>query len=158
MELSPTTRILITTVITVALGSLVGLATAAEIDGWYATLNKPSFNPPNWIFGPVWTVLYILMGIAAGGIWGAGVQGNTKGKALWTYAIQLALNLIWSVLFFNLHAPALALVDILLLLPAIGWCMYRFRRIRPWTAYLLLPYLLWVSFATVLNAAIVTLN
>lgn len=145
-------------VLSLAVGGASGIVTADAISGWYATLNKPSFNPPNWIFGPVWSVLYALMGVAAGLVWAAATDRTQLRRALAVFALQLGLNAAWSLLFFGLRSPALALVEIFLLLAAIGWCMRLFRPIDRVAAALLVPYVLWVSFATVLNAAILVLN
>ena len=141
-----------------AVGSLSGLATASSIETWYATLEKPSFNPPNWIFGPVWTLLYVLMGIAAGLVWNARHDQGQVRSALRLYIIQLVLNATWSLVFFSLRSPAGALVNIVLLLIAIVLCIRAFRVVQPRAAYLLYPYLAWVSFATVLNASVAVLN
>lgn len=155
---SPALKYLICIVGTLAVGSLSGLATASSIETWYATLEKPSFNPPNWIFGPVWTLLYVLMGIAAGMVWNARHDQGQVRSALRLYIIQLALNATWSLVFFSLRSPAGAVVNIVLLLIAIVLCIRAFRVVRPRAAYLLYPYLAWVSFATVLNASVAMLN
>lgn len=143
---------------TVVIGSLSGLATANSIETWYATLEKPFFNPPNWIFGPVWTVLYILMGYAAGRVWTSSVNDGLKRSALTAYVVQLLLNAAWSILFFTLQAPLVALVEMLLLWATILWCMRWFKQVESVAWKLLVPYILWVSFAAVLNAAIGYLN
>ena len=155
---SPALKYLICIVGTLAVGSLSGLATASSIETWYATLEKPSFNPPNWIFGPVWTLLYVLMGIAAGMVWNARHDQGQVRSALRLYIIQLALNATWSLVFFSLRSPAGAVVNIVLLLIAIVLCIRAFRVVRPRAASLLYPYLAWVSFATVLNASVAMLN
>ena len=155
---SPFVRYLLCIFGTVLLGSLSGLVTIGAIETWYTTLNKPWFNPPNWVFGPVWTVLYILMGTAAAMVWTNGHDRLLRRRALWHYAFQLALNLSWSLVFFGLRSPVGALVIITLLLFTIGLCIRSFRMIDVRAAWLLYPYLAWVSFATVLNAAIVYLN
>ncbi len=151
-------RYAIAIVATVAIGSLSGLATANSIDTWYATLEKPFFNPPNWIFGPVWTLLYILMGYAAGRVWSSTTHDGLKRSALTAYVVQLLLNAAWSILFFTLQAPLVALVEMLLLWATILWCMRWFKQVDAAAWKLLVPYLMWVSFAAVLNAAIVVLN
>jgi tryptophan-rich sensory protein len=133
-----------------ALGSAV---TLPEIDGWYAALPKPSWNPPNWIFGPVWSTLYLLMGIAAWLVWRqSGLKGAAGALAL--FAVQLALNTLWSFLFFGGHRPDLAAVDIVLLGLAIVATMVAFSRHSRLAAVLLVPYLAWVTFAAVLNITI----
>lgn len=140
--------------ICLAIGALGGLAT--DTGSWYQTLNKPAYNPPSWVFGPVWTLLYILMGIAAAQILATRSAGYKT--ALGWFGIQLLLNLLWSILFFGLHQPAWALVDILLLLAAILVIYRQFQKIKPGTGFWLLPYLAWVAFASILNAHIVLIN
>jgi len=134
---------------------LVGSLFVGSIDSWYATLNLPAFNPPNWLFGPVWTALYALMGTAAYLVWRQRESGKT---ALRIYWVQLVVNAVWTPLFFGLHNPALALADILLLLVLIVATMIAFVRVSRMAALLLLPYLAWVSFAAYLNYAIWALN
>lgn len=158
MELSPTSKIIITTIACVAIGAASGLVTVDAIETWYVHLNKPAFNPPNWIFGPAWTLLYTLMGIAAGLVWSAKVDDAIKRKALIVFVVQFVLNILWSLIFFNLRSPELALVEIGLLLSAIIWCMALFFPIRKAAGWLLVPYLLWVCFATALTVGIVVLN
>ncbi len=125
---------------------------------WYETLVKPSFWPPNWIFGPVWTVLYALMGVSAYIIWSQGTKKRAVKIALTYFFIQLACNFLWSILFFGLRSPIMGLVDILILWFFIAKTMHAFEKLSRPAAYLLVPYFLWVSFATVLNAVIVILN
>ncbi|MGV3637777.1 MAG: TspO/MBR family protein [Flavobacteriales bacterium] len=155
---SPALKYLICIGGTLAVGSLSGLATASSIETWYATLEKPSFNPPNWIFGPVWTLLYVLMGTAAALVWNTDHDLPRIRRGLGLYVIQLVLNATWSLVFFSLRSPAGALVNIVLLLIAIVLCMRAFAAVRQAASYLLYPYLAWVSFAAVLNTAIVLLN
>lgn len=132
--------------------------TIASIPTWYSTLNKPSFSPPNWIFGPVWTTLYLMMGISAYLIWDKGLINRKVRVALIYFIVQLAFNFLWSIIFFGLHSPLLALFDIFLLWFAILITMLKFYKISKSASYLLLPYLFWVSFATLLNFSIVLLN
>jgi tryptophan-rich sensory protein len=140
-----------------AVAAIGGLITTGSVDGWYRALIKPSFNPPDWVFGPVWTVLYIAMGIAAWMVWKrAGLAGAQR--ALGLFLAQLALNLLWTVLFFGLHAPGLAFVEILVLLAAIAGTMRAFAAVDRRAAWLLAPYLAWVGFASLLNGAIWWLN
>ncbi|MBC7187346.1 MAG: tryptophan-rich sensory protein [Calditrichaeota bacterium] len=136
-------------------GVLGSVFTSSGVRTWYPTLNKPPFTPPGWLFGPVWTVLYILMGVAAALVWHKSLGVNT---ALAVFVVQLVLNVLWSLFFFGLRLPAVALVDIVLLWGAILATLVLFWRMQPAAGLLLVPYLLWVSFATVLNAAIVWLN
>ncbi len=156
--LSSPVKIAIAILGTVAIGSLSGLATSNSITTWYATLEKPFFNPPNWIFGPVWTLLYLLMGYAAGRVWSSTANHATKRQALTAYVVQLLLNAAWSILFFALQTPLVALVEMLLLWATIIWCMRWFIQVDALAWKLLVPYILWVSFAAVLNGAIVALN
>jgi translocator protein len=131
-----------------------GFATASSVIDWYPTLNKPSWNPPSWLFGPVWTVLYIMMAVAAWLVWKQ--DGSRPALILW--GGQLALNLAWSFLFFGARSPILGLIDIIGLWLAIAATIFLFAQKSRVAAYLMVPYLCWVSFATALNAAIVMLN
>lgn len=125
--------------------------TLAAIPTWYATLNKPAFSPPNWLFGPAWTTLYALMGVA--------VYLARKDKAgVRLFKWQLGINFAWSLLFFGLHSPILGLIDIAILLWLIWKTTRRFYKVSRPAAYLMFPYLAWVAFATVLNLFIVLLN
>jgi len=141
-----------------AVGSIAGLFTASSVKGWFITLDKPSFNPPGWLFAPVWTILYILMGIAFYIIWTKVADANLKRKAMLFYFVQLVLNFCWSFIFFYAKQPGWALVDIILLWLLIVGTIYWFSKISKTAAWLLVPYILWVSFATVLNFAIWRLN
>lgn len=133
-------------------GLLIGVLTAPG--AWYEALNKPAFNPPAWLFGPVWTVLYIFIGIAGWRTW----RQQAGGGAMRFWWAQMALNFLWSPVFFAAHRPGLALVVILLLLAAILGFIRAALRIDRAAAALFLPYAAWVAFATVLNASIFTLN
>jgi benzodiazapine receptor len=138
-------------------GGLGGAVTAESVNTWYPTLNKPSFNPPNWIFGPVWTTLNILMGVAAWRIWRAADRDTARGP-LAVFALQLAVNLGWSVAFFGLRNPGLAVIVVLALDLLVLVTVLMFRRIDGLAAWLLVPYLAWISFATLLNVTIWRLN
>ncbi|WP_428663118.1 TspO/MBR family protein [Reyranella sp.] len=138
-------------------GALGGWVTAGSVKDWYPTLTKPSFTPPNWLFGPVWTVLYVMMGVAAWRVWLEAWGDRARGP-LTLFALQLALNLGWSVVFFGLHAIGAAVVVIVALEAAILGTMFLFRRIDGLAAALLVPYALWVAFATLLNVTIWRLN
>lgn len=133
-----------------------GRITATSVGDWYQALAKPPLNPPDWIFAPVWITLYVLMALAAWRIWDRG--GAAVRRPLGVYAVQLALNLGWTVLFFGLRRPDWALAEIVLLLAAILWAFATFRVHDRIAAWLLAPYALWVGFATYLNAGIVALN
>lgn len=151
-------RLIVAVGLPLAVGSIAGLFTASSVKGWFITLNKPSFNPPGWLFAPVWTILYILMGIAFYMIWNKDVAANLKRKAMLFYFAQLVLNFCWSFIFFYAKQPGWALVDIILLWLLIVGTIYWFSKISKPAAWLLVPYILWVSFATVLNFAIWKLN
>ncbi len=145
-------------VLAYAAGFIGSFFTMPAIDSWYATLTKPELSPPNWIFAPVWTTLYTLMAIAAWRVYVKGHRGPQRTFALFLYAIHLVLNALWSIIFFGLHDPFSALVVILLLLAHIAALTYLFFKLDRTAGYLFVPYLLWVSFATYLNLAIVYLN
>lgn len=152
-------RILYCITVCLTVGFLSGKITQSSINTWYPTLIKPIFNPPNWIFAPVWTMLYILMGTAAGLIWNE-MESKTKEvkNALKYFVIQLALNALWSYLFFGLQNLLLASIEIILLLLVIFECYKLFKPINPKASYMLIPYLAWVSFATLLTFSIYYLN
>ena len=135
-----------------------GLAAALwPVDAWYATIAKPAWNPPNWVFGPVWTTLYVLIGVSAWRVWRAGGFARDR-AALAVFAVQWALNFAWSGFFFGLRAPGLALVEIAALWVLIGVMIVRFARQDRVAGALLVPYAMWVSFAMALNAALCRLN
>lgn len=141
------------------IGFLGSLITQQSVTTWYPTLEKPFFNPPNWLFAPVWTILYILMGIAAGLIWNKiEVEKEAVKKALLFFIVQLLLNLFWSYLFFGLKNILLASVEIVILWLIIFETYVLFKRIEPKAGYLLLPYLAWTTFATLLTFSIYYLN
>ena len=151
-------KIILVVAVCVTVGYLSGMITRESITTWYPTLIKPSFNPPNWIFGPVWTLLYVMMGIAAGLVWTNGSDEQATKKALGFFAIQFGLNVFWSYLFFGLHNPFVALIEIILLWLMILETYNLFKKIDKTAGLLLLPYLAWVSFAILLNASIWWLN
>ena len=139
-----------------AVGAAGGLVTASSVNTWYPTLVKPAFNPPNWVFGPVWTTLYLLMALAAWRVWRSGAAGARLALGAW--ALQLALNLCWSLVFFGLQRPGAAFAEILVLLAAIVLAARLFWRIDRAAGALFAPYIAWVAFAAVLNGAIWRLN
>lgn len=140
-------------------GYLSGMATREGIITWYPTLNKPFFNPPNWVFGPVWTVLYTAMGIAGGLVWNQDdAHPELVKKGLLFFVIQLALNALWSFLFFVLCNPLLALIEIVLLWLMLFETYMQFKKINKWASRLFIPYIAWVGFALLLNTAIWWLN
>jgi tryptophan-rich sensory protein len=138
-------------------GLSAALVTATSVEEWYAHLEKPTWTPPNAAFGPVWTVLYLLMGVSAWLVW-RDSEGSARRRALLIFGVQLALNGIWSFLFFGLRSPGWAAPEIVLLWGAIVATLLAFDRISRLAAGLLLPYLVWVSFAVALNLAIWNLN
>ncbi|MEN9524952.1 MAG: hypothetical protein RLZZ256_336 [Bacteroidota bacterium] len=148
---------LLSLIIPLAVGGISGFFTVSAIPGWYQTIQKPSWNPPNWVFGPVWTTLYVLMGIAMYLIW---TQPRTeqRQRALYLNATQLILNFFWSLIFFNLHAIGWALIEIIILWVVIVQTMFAYDRVYKPAAWLLLPYIVWVTFATILNGTIWWLN
>ncbi len=149
-------------VIAVGVSELAGIIgsifTISATPNWYSAIEKPALNPPSWVFGPVWTTLYALMGIAAWLIWKKGWGRKDVKVAIGVFGIQLFLNAIWSIIFFGLQNPGPAFVDIILLWLVIVWTMVVFYKISKPATYLLVPYLLWVSFATYLNYTIWALN
>lgn len=151
-------KILIAVLVCLGIGFFPGFATQSSIDTWYETLNKPSFNPPDWIFAPVWTLLYILMGIAAGIVWSKGYYHKWVKTAMYHFIFQLLFNGLWSIVFFGFRSPGLALLVILVLLVLIILTYKWFKVVSNTAAYLLLPYFFWVLFATVLNFSIWQLN
>jgi benzodiazapine receptor len=140
-----------------AVGSIAGIFTAQAVPEWYSSLNKPSFSPPNWVFGPVWTTLYILLGISFFLVWKE-KRSNARDRAIKIFSIQMVLNFAWSFLFFYFKMIGVALIEIILLWMSIAAMLYLFNKIKPLAAYINIPYLLWVSFATVLNAGYYFLN
>ena len=149
--------LLLCMVITMLVGATSGLLTIEGINEWYPFLLKPFFNPPNYIFGPVWTVLYLVMGISLFLIWDSD-ETKFRTRALAVFSAQLLLTFLWSFLFFYLRSPLLALIDIMLLWWLISTMISLFVKINKTAGYIQIPYLLWVSFATVLNASIWYLN
>lgn len=133
------------------------LGASSMPDAWYASLNKPSWNPPGWVFGPVWTLLYTMMAVAAWLVWKRG-GFSLQRVPLSLFLLQLALNAAWTPLFFGAHRPDLALVDIVLLWLAILATIWAFRRVHHGAAWLLIPYLAWVSFAAFLNLTLWRMN
>lgn len=149
---------IISLLITLGTGGVAALFTTPQITTWYVYLNKPSFNPPNWIFGPVWTLLYIMIGIAAYLVWCHQDKSESYLKAKRIYIVQLLFNFSWSIIFFGLHQIFGALIIIVLLLISIVITIKNFSKISKTAGLLLIPYLMWVSFASALNLFIYLLN
>jgi benzodiazapine receptor len=158
MKLTIMIEFIVCLVLTFTAAFIGSLFTREAIPDWYAGLNKPSFTPPNWLFAPVWAVLYLLMAISAVIVWQKGLAKPYVRIALITYLIQLILNALWSVIFFGLKMPMVAFIEILLLWTAIGLTILAFAAVSIPAAVLLVPYILWVSFAAVLNFFIWLLN
>ncbi len=159
IKMNKITRILAVVVTCLAIGYFSGMVTRSAITTWYPTLIKPSFNPPNWIFAPVWSTLFVMMGVAAGLVWDRiEAERELVKKALLFFAIQLALNALWSYLFFGLQNPMLAGLEIIVLWLMIFETYIQFAKINKIAGYLFIPYLAWVSFAAVLNGSIWWLN
>ena len=150
---------LVTAIVVSELAGIIGsIFTISAIPNWYTALTKPTLNPPSWIFGPVWTTLYALMGTAAFLVWKKGLDRSDVRKALFVFGLQLLLNATWSIVFFGLQSPAWALVNIVALWLSIVWTMILFYKISKISTWLLVPYILWVSFAMYLNYSIWMLN
>ncbi len=143
--------------LTVGGGALVGLLSNGGDSSWYLALDKPAWTPPSWVFGPAWTTLYALMGVAAWLVWQRGGWAAQR-AALGLFAVQLVVNFAWSPVFFNAQRPVLALVDIVVLWLLVALTIRAFAGVSRPASLLLLPYLVWVSYATALNAAIVRAN
>jgi len=181
MKLGNTIKLLLSIIFCEFVGVIGASYTTSEITGWYTSLKKPFFNPPNWIFGPVWTILFILMGVSLYLVWSNKfeiknqiLKSNKKiwnewSKRFWTgswqktnivaiFCTQLFLNILWSVIFFTGHNPGLAFFELLMLWFAILYTIFNFYRVSKTAAYLLIPYILWVSFAGVLNFTIWIIN
>ncbi len=139
-------------------GIIGSVFTMSAISTWYTTLTKPALNPPSWLFGPVWTTLYALMGTAVFLVWKKGLDRKDVRKALYVFGLQLILNTTWSIVFFGLQSPAWALANIILMWIAILWTMILFYKISKPAMWLLVPYIAWVSFAAYLNYSIWSLN
>ena len=147
-------KFIISIVVPFIIAGIGSFFTSSSVGTWYVTLVKPVFNPPSWVFGPVWTVLYLLMGISLYMVWIKRVEI----KAMIFFGVQLFLNALWSIIFFGLNNPLYAFIEIILLWFSIVFTIYYFYKIEKTAAYLLIPYLLWVSFAAILNFSIMILN
>lgn len=158
MEIPRIFKLVIAIIVSELAGIIGSLFTVQSIQSWYSTLARPEFAPPNWVFGPVWTTLFALMGIAAFLVWEKGWNLRKVKIALGVFVGQLILNTLWSIIFFDLHSPGFALVEIIFLWLAILWTIVAFHKVSKTAAYLLLPYIAWVTFAAFLNYAIYALN
>jgi benzodiazapine receptor len=158
MKLAIVIKFVICLILTFSAAFVGSIFTREAVPDWYATLNRPSFTPPNWLFSPVWTILYLLMAISAFIVWQKGLANPAVKIALILYLIQLILNALWSVIFFGLKLPLPAFIEIIMLWTAIAFTILAFARVSITAALILVPYILWVSFAAVLNFSIWFLN
>jgi tryptophan-rich sensory protein len=158
MTLSDQKKLIFSIFICLFAGFIGSFFTTPAIPTWYATLLKPSFAPPNWVFFPVWTALFIMMGISLFLVWKKGLEDKTVKTAIYIFAGQLVLNALWSFAFFGLRSPLLGLMEIIILWMAILATIVTFKKLSRTAAYLLIPYILWVSFAAFLNYMIWRLN
>ena len=151
-------KAIIAIVIPLMVGATSGFFTVTGVESWYQTIQKPSWNPPNWIFGPVWTTLYVMMGIALFLVWKEDTSEELKKIAIGLFAVQLTLNFFWSFIFFNQQQPGWALVEIIAMWFFILLTIFAFAQVNKTAAWLLVPYISWVSFASILNYTIWQLN
>ena len=157
-KLSNTVKVIITILICEATGIFSAILSGPANNSWFDSLVKPEWNPPGYLFGPVWTVLYLLMGVSLGIIWCYKTNESNKKNAYSLFAFQLFLNFWWSIIFFNFHSPAFAFLTIVVMLMAILFTIISFSRFSKLAAWLLVPYIAWVSFASFLNLTIWNLN
>lgn len=157
MKANQIVKLIISILLPLGIGGIAGMFTTQAIPGWYSMLNQPSFNPPNWVFGPVWTTLYTIMGISLFMIWKLDT-GKQRNQAILIFMVQLFLNFGWSFFFFYFKMIGVALINIVALWIMIVIMLIRFYKIKPLAAYINIPYLLWVTFATALNVAYFFLN
>lgn len=139
-------------------GGVSGYFTVAGVGSWYTQINRPTWNPPNWLFGPVWTTLYIMMGIALYLVWKSRLNTPLKSNAILFWSIQMTLNFFWSFIFFNQHLIGFAFVEMVMMWLAILVTIFAFSKINKYAAWLMVPYIAWVSFAGILNFTIWKLN
>ncbi|HSM05103.1 MAG TPA: TspO/MBR family protein [Longimicrobiales bacterium] len=151
-------RLVVSLLVPLAVGWLGGTVTARSLQDWYPTLRKPSWNPPDAVFAPVWTLLFLAMGVALYRVWGLGAGDPMVRLAMILFGVQLVLNVLWSVCFFGLRSPGLALVEIAFLWLSVVAMTLVMGRLDPVAGWLLVPYVAWVSFAAVLNGAVWRLN
>jgi tryptophan-rich sensory protein len=158
MKLKDIFKLIIAVLIVELVGVVGSFFTTSSISSWYPTLIKPALNPPNWVFAPVWTTLYALIGVSVFLIWRHGLRQRRIRIALTIFSAQLILNVIWSIIFFGFQNPLLAFIEIIILWLAIVWTIFAFYKISRLAACLLMPYIIWVSFAAYLNYSIWLLN
>lgn len=153
---SLTFKLIVSIVACMVLGALSGIRTTESIQTWYLELHKPSWNPPNWIFGPVWSVLYLLMGVSFALVWHS--QSPLRTQAILIFLVQFFLNLAWSEIFFIQRHIGFALLEMTCMWIAILICIFQFYTVHRWASFLMLPYLAWVGFASFLTFTIWRLN
>jgi len=157
-DITKIVKLICSVAVCILIGFLGSFATMGSVTTWYADLSRPSFTPPDWTFGVVWPILYVMMGISAFLIWNMGFDKTEVKVALGIFGLQLILNGLWTPIFFGLHLIGLALVDIIMMWAAILMTIISFWKVSKPAALLLLPYIFWVSFAIVLNASLFILN
>lgn len=157
-KLSATRKFIIAILLCESIGIISGLLASANNNLWFDTLNKPTWNPPGYLFAPVWTTLYFLMGISLWLIWKSKVPELNKRNAYYLFTVQLVLNFWWSIIFFKFHSPAFAFLNIIAMVVVILVTIVSFSKFSKLAAWLLVPYIAWVSFATFLNYSIWILN
>ena len=153
-----TLKLIIAIAIPLIVGGTSGFFTATGVESWYQTIARPTWNPPGWIFGPVWTTLYVMMGISLFLVWKEDASVELKKIAIALFTVQLVLNFFWSFIFFNQHQIGWALVEIIAMWVFILLTIFAFAQVNKAAAWLLVPYISWVSFATILNFTIWQLN
>lgn len=158
MKLSTAWKFIVAILLCESVGIISGLLSSANNNLWFDALNKPTWNPPAYLFAPVWTTLYFLMGISLGLIWKDNAPELNKRNAYYLFAVQLFLNFWWSIIFFKFHSPAFALLNIIAMTVVILLTIISFSKFSKLAAWLLVPYIAWVSFATFLNYSIWILN
>jgi translocator protein len=157
-NISPISKLIIAVLVCEAVGIASALLSNTSNNTWFKTLTKPSWNPPGYLFAPVWTILYLLMGIAFWLIWKSDAPYLKKTNAIGIFFFQLFFNFCWSILFFRFHSPFLALINIVIMIITITATMFSFANINKKASWLLVPYIMWVSFATLLNFTIWVMN
>lgn len=158
MNIKNITKLIISVGICELAGVIGSIFTVPAISGWYRGLTKPQLAPPNWIFAPVWTILYLLMGVSLYLVWKNGFENKRVRFAMGVFAGQLMLNILWSYIFFGLNSPGAALIEIVMLWLMILACIFVFKKISKPAAWILVPYIVWVTFAMYLNFSIWILN
>lgn len=153
-----TLKLIIAIAIPLIVGGTSGFFTATGVESWYQTIARPTWNPPGWLFGPVWTTLYVMMGISLFLVWKEDTSVELKKIGIALFAVQLVLNFFWSFIFFNQHQIGWALVEIIAMWVFILLTIFAFAQVNKAAAWLLVPYISWVSFATILNFTIWQLN